>query len=99
MSNSSKMFPSLPPSHLAEQSRMVWGRMFGHCICESRKGACLSIEQTARRAGMGIAEWTAIEEGQVPQDITRLRAMAAAMKIRFDQIVMLVLLCERAWQL
>ena len=98
MSTEKKMFASLPSSHLPEQSRMVWGRMFGHCICESRKGAGLSIAHAARRARMEVAEWTAIEEGCVPQEIGRLCAMAAAMGIRFDQVASLVLLCWRAWE-
>ena len=48
---------------------------------------------------MEVSEWAAIEEGYVPQDINRLRAMAGAMEIRFDQIAMLVLLCRDAWEL
>lgn len=97
MSTKEKMLPSLPPSCLPEQSRMVWGSVFGHCICESRKGAGLSLEHAARRARMEVAAWTAIEAGNVPQEIGQLRAIATALAVRFDQIIMLLLLCERAW--
>ena len=41
----------------------------------------------------------AIEEGNVPQDINRLRAMAEAMQISFDKIGTLVLVCRAAWEL
>jgi hypothetical protein len=50
-------------------------------------------------AGIEISEWAAIEDGYVPQDQNRLRAMAAAMEISFDRIAMLVLLCREAWEL
>lgn len=93
------MFGVLPPSYLPELRRGVWSRMFGHYICDTRKSAGLSIEQTARLTGMEVYKWMAIEEGHVPQDINRLRAMAAAMEICFDQIAMLVLLCRDAWEL
>jgi len=93
------MFASLPPSYLPDQRREAWGRLFGLSIRETRKGAGLSIEQAACLSGMEVSEWAAIEEGYVPQDINRLRAMAGAMEIRFDQIAMLVLLCRDAWEL
>ena len=41
----------------------------------------------------------AIEDGHVPQQINKLRAMADAMEIRFDRIASLVLLCRDAWEL
>jgi hypothetical protein len=48
---------------------------------------------------MKPSEWMAIEEGQVPQDISRLRAMTDAMGISFDKIATLVLVCREAWEL
>ena len=99
MSTENKMFASLPPSCFPDQRREVWGRLFGLSIQEVRKGAGLSIEQAARLAGIEVSEWAAIEDGYVPQDQNRLRAMAAAMEIRFDRIAMLVLLCREAWEL
>jgi len=85
MSTELKMFPSLPSSYLLSQSM---GRLFGSCI-----------EEAARLSGMKTSEWMAIEEGAVPQDASRLRAMADAMQISFDQIGNLVLLCQAAWEL
>jgi ribosome-binding protein aMBF1 (putative translation factor) len=93
------MFASLPPSYLPDQRRETWGRLFGFGIMQARKGAGLSIEQAARLAGIEVSEWAAIEDGYVPQDQNRLRAMAAAMEISFDRIAMLVLLCREAWEL
>ena len=99
MSTENKMFASLPPSYLPDQRRETWGRLFGFGIMQARKGAGLSIEQAARLAGIEVSEWAAIEDGYVPQDQNRLRAMAAAMEISFDRIAMLVLLCREAWEL
>jgi transcriptional regulator with XRE-family HTH domain len=99
MNTEKKMFASLPPSYLPELRREAWGRLFGLGIREIRKGAGLSIEQAAHLTGIEVSEWTAIEDGYVPQDQNRLRAMAAAMEISFDRIAMLVLLCREAWEL
>jgi transcriptional regulator with XRE-family HTH domain len=96
MSTKCKMSLSLPSSD--ELFRESMGRLFGHCIQDVRKHAGLSIEKAARLSGMEVSEWMAIEEGNVPQDINRLRAMAEAMQIRFDQIGTLVLVCGAAWE-
>ena len=99
MNTESKMFPTLPSSCLPEQRRAVWGRMFGFGIQGARKKANLSIAEAARLSGMQVSEWTAIEEGTVPQDINQLRAMTDAMAISFDTIANMVLLCREAWEL
>ena len=96
MSTNFKMFAPLPSSHLLRQSI---GRLFGFCIQEARKKADLSITEAARLSGMESSEWMAIEEGSVPQDVNRLRAMADAMEISFDKIATLVLVCRAAWEL
>ncbi len=96
MSTNFKMFAPLPSSHLLRQSI---GRLFGFCIQEARKKADLSIAEAARLSGMESSEWMAIEEGSVPQDVNRLRAMADAMEISFDKIATLVLVCRAAWEL
>ncbi len=49
-------------------------------------------------SGMEVSEWMAIEDGCVPQDINRLRAMAETMQISFDKIATLVLVCRAAWE-
>jgi len=75
------------------------GRLFGSCTQSTRKMAGLSLEEASRLSGMEISEWMAIEEGCVPQDVNRLRAMADALEISFDQIGTLVLVCRAAWEL
>jgi hypothetical protein len=45
-------------------------------------------------SGVAISEWIAIEDGNVPQGINRLRAMADAIAINFDKIAKLVLVCR-----
>ena len=99
MSTPLKMFASLPPTHLPELRRTAWGRIFGYCIQKTREKTDLSIEEAGRLSGMKSSEWMAIEEGTVPQDINRLRAMADAMEINFDKIATLVLVCRDAWEL
>ena len=96
MSTKKKMFASLPPSPLFRQSM---GRLFGSCIEEARKTAGLSLEEAARLSGMEISQWMAIEDGSVPQDENRLRAMAETMQVSFDGIANMVLLCRAAWEL
>jgi transcriptional regulator with XRE-family HTH domain len=89
------MFASLPSSYLFSQSM---GRLFGSCVQEARKTAGLSLEEASRLAGMEISEWMAIEDGCVPQDVNRLRAMAETMQISFEQIATVVLVYRAAWE-
>ena len=93
------MFAPLPSTYAPELRRQVWGNLFGSSIQAARTEAGLSIEEAAGLSGMEISEWMAVEDGHVPQDINRLRAMAAAMEISFDKIANLVLLCRGAWEL
>ena len=93
------MFAPLPPTYVPEIRRQVWGRIFGRSIQFARTEAGMSIEQAANLSGMQLSEWMAIEDGHVPQDIDRLRAMAAALEIRFEKLANMVLLCRDAWEL
>lgn len=88
---------SLPPAVVTEM-RQFWGRMFGEGIKASRERAGISVEEAAGLSGMAVSEWMAIEDGYVPQDVDRLRAMAAAIEMRYDQIATLALLCQHAWE-
>ena len=99
MSTTCKMFAPLPATYVPEIRRRSMGRLFGFCIEETRKSAGLSIEDAARLSGMALTEWMAIEDGTVPQDINRLRAMAEAMQVSFDKIASMVLVCRGAWEL
>ena len=99
MSTISKMFAPLPPSYLPEIRRQSMGRLFGFCIRQTRESAGLSIEDAARLSGMALTEWMAIEDGTVPQDINRLRAMAETMQVSFEVIASMVMVCQAAWEL
>ena len=99
MSTMSKMFAPLPPSYVPEIRRQSLGRLFGFFIRETRKSTGLSIEEAASLSGMELTEWMAIEDGNVPEDINRLRAMAEAMQVNFDTIASMVLVCRAAWEL
>jgi len=99
MSSMCKMFSTLPPSYLPEIRRQSMGRLFAFCIQETRESAGLSVEQAAGLSGMSISEWLAIEDGCVPQDVNRLRAMAGALEVSFETIASMVLVCRAAWEL
>jgi hypothetical protein len=99
MSSIRKMFATLPPSYIPEIRRQSMGRLFGFCIEETRLSAGLSIEDAARLSGMATSEWMAIEDGCVPRDLNRLRAMAGALQVSFDKIASMVLVCRGAWEL
>ena len=96
---SMRQFAPLPPTFLADYRRKFWGEMFGESIKASRERAGFSVEKCADLAGMKMSEWAAIEDGYVPQDTNRLRAMAAAMEINYEQVATMALLCREAWEL
>ena len=93
------MFASLPPTCLPELRRQMWGRLFGLGIRENRRNAGLSVEEAARLSGMEVSEWTAIEDGYVPQTAAQLRSIAGTLEISYDRLLSLVLLCREAWEL
>ena len=86
-----------PQDEMASIRRQVWRRIFGTMIESARKRLDRSREQAATLAGMEPSEWAAIEAGHVPADPARLRAMAASLEIRFEQMENMVLLCREAW--
>lgn len=77
--------------------RSTWRRLFGDMIQECRRQTDRSVEETARLAGMESSEWAAIEAGHIPADPGRLRSMAAALEIGYDQMALMVFLCQGAW--
>jgi len=72
-------------------------RLFGSMVQDRRETIQRSVEDCARLAGMESSEWAAIEAGYVPADPSKLRSMAAALEIRYDQLLMMVHLCQAAW--
>ena len=93
------LFRPLPPTYVPELRRQAWGRLFGLGIRATRTEAGMSIEEAAGLSGMQVSEWMAIEDGHVPQEVDRLRAMAAAMEISYDKLLNMALLCREAWEL
>lgn len=75
----------------------AWRRLFGGTVRNRREAIGRPVEEAARLAGMESSEWAAIEAGHIPADPARLRSMAAALEIRFDQMTLLVYLCQGAW--
>ena len=87
----------LSRSPRAVSRRRLWGEFFGDMIRSAREDKALSIEQTAPRAGMSVARWEAMEEGQVPETREELVAIAGALEADLDAIIALAVLCRQAW--
>lgn len=80
----------------ADTGRDVWARLFGQLIREARE--CRgSIEYVAGRGSMTVAEWAAIEDGEIPTSIEQLETIAAALDMEWRGMVALVGLCRKAW--
>ena len=94
---SSLFAASLSRSPRAVSRRRLWGEFFGDMIRSAREDKGLSIEETAPRAGMTVARWEAMEEGQVPGTREQLVAIAEALEADLDAIVALAVLCRLAW--
>ena len=75
----------------------IWGALFGQDIQNLREEKRLSLEETAGRAGMTVAEWEAIEAGQVPQTWEQVCAMAKGLRESRLEMASLVLLYAGAW--
>jgi transcriptional regulator with XRE-family HTH domain len=78
-------------------NRRAWLGIFGGMIRERREAIARSVEEAARLAGMESSEWAAVESGHIPADPDCLRSMAAALEVRFDELALLVYLCQGAW--
>jgi transcriptional regulator with XRE-family HTH domain len=89
-------FQHLFPLRSAYQRR-VRAEFFGSLIRVAREDKGLSIEETAPRAGMTVAGWEAMEEGQMPGTREQLVAIAEALEADLDAIVALAMLCRLAW--
>ena len=94
-----KMFPSFSPNQFPEQRRQLWGRLFGLFIQGARNETKMSVEEAAGVSGMTVSEWMAIEQGHVPLDINRLRAISATLELTWDRLVNMLAVCREAWTL
>lgn len=77
--------------------RKALRRLFGSMVQDRRETIQRSVEDCALVSGMEPSEWVAIEAGHIPADPAKLRSMAAALEIRFDQLLMMVHLCQDSW--
>lgn len=78
--------------------RRSLGRLFGRCITNIREKQGCSVEEVARLAGIEISEWMAVEAGCVPKDRDQLRPMADALRMGYDKIGYLTIICQGAWE-
>ena len=88
---------SRPTASALNVSRDGLRRLFGSMVQDRRETIQRPVEDCARLAGMESSEWAAVEAGYVPADPAKLRSMAAALEIRYDQLLMMVHLCQDAW--
>jgi len=80
----------------AGTDRDVWARFFGRLIRDARE--CRgSIEYVAGRGSMTVAEWAAVEDGEIPTSVEQLETIAAALDMEWRGMVALVGLCRKAW--
>ena len=77
--------------------RKVWGEMFGGLLRDAREERGRSVEDAAQAAGMEVAEWEAVEAGQVPENWEQVRRMADGLGIDRSWLTPLVLFCHEAW--
>ena len=89
----------LPPTVVPELRRQVWGRLFGLFIQGRRTEINMPVEEAAGLSGMAVSEWMAIEDGHVPQEMDRLRAISATLEVTWDQMLNMLALCQEAWTL
>jgi transcriptional regulator with XRE-family HTH domain len=93
------MLAPLPSTYVPELRRQIWGRLFGLFIQGRRNEASMSVEEAAGLAGMQVSEWMAIEDGYVPQEMDRLRAISATLELTWDRLLNMLALCQEAWTL
>ncbi len=89
----SMSFSALNPSIRSQ----AWRQIFAGMIEDRREALGRSQEEAARLAGMESSEWAAIEAGYLPEDVARLRSVAAALEVRFEDMALLVFICQDAW--
>jgi transcriptional regulator with XRE-family HTH domain len=77
--------------------RRVWSEMFGQFIRSAREKKGRSIEEAARLAGMTVAEWEAVEAGEVPGTHEQFGALASGLGMSREELVPLLLFCRGAW--
>ena len=82
--------------------RRAWCQLFGSMVQDRREAIGRSVEDAAQLAGMESSEWAAIEAGHIPADLVsddgaRFRSMADALEVRFEDMALLVYLCQGAW--
>jgi transcriptional regulator with XRE-family HTH domain len=71
--------------------------MFGDLLRNIREERGRSVEDAARASGMEVAEWEAVEAGQVPENWEQVRRMAAAISADCSWMAPLVLFCQEAF--
>ncbi len=94
----SMLFPALNPSVRSQ----AWRQIFAGMIEDRREAVGRSQEEAAHLAGIESSEWAAIEAGYLPEDLfsdgsARLRSVAAALEVRFEDMALLVFICQDAW--
>ncbi|MGA8090255.1 MAG: helix-turn-helix transcriptional regulator [Terracidiphilus sp.] len=94
----SRLLQSFPRSRRSTPfRRKVWGEMFGGLLRDAREERGRSVEDAAQAAGMEVAEWEAVEAGQVPENWEQVRRMADGLGIDRSWLTPLVLFCHEAW--
>lgn len=83
---------------VAQLRRQAWRQLFGEMIEDRREAVGRTVQEAAALAGMEASEWLAVEAGHVPADPARLRSMAGALEVRWEDMATLVFICQGAWE-
>ena len=89
--------PSLPDLFPEDFNRKVWAILFGQDIQGMRGEKGMSVKKAARRAGMTVEEWEAIEAGRVPETWEQVCAMAESLEESRVSMASIVFLYAGAW--
>lgn len=87
-----------PPSRPNPSRRQIWGRFFGDLVRDARVEKGCTVKEAAAAAKMKVAEWKAVEAGQVPGSRELIHRMADGLKIDRKGMASLVLFCHEAWE-
>jgi DNA-binding XRE family transcriptional regulator len=89
--------PFLPDLFPEDFNRNVWAILFGQDIEGMRKKKGMSVKKAARRAGMTVKQWVAIEAGKVLETQEQVCALAEGLEESQVSMASIVLLYAGAW--
>ncbi len=69
-----------------------YSNLLSRFVQERRRKLSLSTAQAAELSGMQVSEWIALEAGWVPREISTVRAVSEALRVRTSDLNFMALL-------